>query len=63
MDHHIANTPVLSFMFKQAKAIPIAPEREDKALLEAAFVKIAEELRAGEIVCIFPRARSPRAVS
>jgi 1-acyl-sn-glycerol-3-phosphate acyltransferase len=54
MDHRIAKTPVLSFLFKQAKTIPIAPEREDKALLERAFAKIAEELRAGEVVCIFP---------
>jgi 1-acyl-sn-glycerol-3-phosphate acyltransferase len=57
MDHRIAATPVLSLLFKQGKTIPIAPEREDKALLEAAFVKIAEELRAGEIVCIFPEGK------
>jgi len=57
MDHQIAKTPVLSFLFRQGKTIPIAPEREDKALMEAAFAKIAEELRAGEIVCIFPEGK------
>ena len=57
MDHHIAGTPGLSFLFKQAKAIPIAPEREDKALMEDAFAKIADELRAGEVVCIFPEGK------
>jgi 1-acyl-sn-glycerol-3-phosphate acyltransferase len=57
MDHRIAKTPVLSFLFKQGKTIPIAPEREDKALMESAFAKIAEELRAGEVVCIFPEGK------
>jgi 1-acyl-sn-glycerol-3-phosphate acyltransferase len=57
MDHHIAATPVASLLFKHAKAIPIAPEREDKALMEKAFATIAEELRAGEVVCIFPEGK------
>jgi 1-acyl-sn-glycerol-3-phosphate acyltransferase len=57
MDHRIAATPVVSLLFKQGKTIPIAPERENKALMERAFEKIAEELRAGEIVCIFPEGK------
>lgn len=57
MDHRIAGTPVASALFQQAKAIPIAPEREDKALMERAFERIAQELRAGELVCIFPEGR------
>jgi 1-acyl-sn-glycerol-3-phosphate acyltransferase len=48
---------VVSLLFKQGKTIPIAPEREDKALLERAFERIAEELRAGELVCIFPEGK------
>jgi 1-acyl-sn-glycerol-3-phosphate acyltransferase len=57
MDHRIAATPVVSMLFKQGKTIPIAPEREDKALMERAFERIAQELRAGELVCIFPEGR------
>jgi 1-acyl-sn-glycerol-3-phosphate acyltransferase len=57
MDHRIAATPVVSLLFKQGKTIPIAPEREDKALMERAFERIAEELRAGEVVCIFPEGK------
>jgi len=57
MDHRIAATPVVSLLFKQGKTIPIAPERENKALLERAFERIAAELREGEIVCIFPEGK------
>jgi 1-acyl-sn-glycerol-3-phosphate acyltransferase len=60
MDHRIAATPVVSLLFKQGKTIPIAPEYQDKALLERAFERIAEELRAGEVVCIFPEGKLTR---
>jgi 1-acyl-sn-glycerol-3-phosphate acyltransferase len=57
MDHRMAGRPVVSTLFRHAKTIPIAPEHEDKAVLEAAFDKIAEELRAGEVVCIYPEGK------
>ncbi|MFT3928265.1 MAG: MFS transporter [Myxococcales bacterium] len=57
MDHRIAKTPGASILFRHGKTIPIAPEHEDKALMERAFAKIAEELRAGEVVCIFPEGK------
>ncbi len=57
MDHRIAATPGLSLLFKGGKTIPIAPEREDKALMERAFERVAAELREGEIVCIFPEGK------
>ena len=57
MDHRIASAPVVSLLFKQGKTIPIAPEHQDKALMERAFERIAEELRAGEVVCIFPEGK------
>jgi 1-acyl-sn-glycerol-3-phosphate acyltransferase len=60
MDHRIAATPGVSLVFKHAKTIPIAPEREDKGLMERAFGRIAEELRAGEVVCIFPEGKLTR---
>jgi 1-acyl-sn-glycerol-3-phosphate acyltransferase len=57
MDHHIARTPLLSILFKQGKAIPIAPAHENPALMERAFARIAEELREGELVCIYPEGK------
>src|SRR5690606_13851174 len=57
MDHRIAGTPLISTLFRHAKTIPIAPQREDPELMERAFERISEELRAGEIVCIFPEGK------
>lgn len=57
MDHRIAKTPGASILFRHGKTIPIAPEHEDKEVMERAFAKIAEELRAGEVVCIFPEGK------
>lgn len=54
MDHRIFKVPVLSFIFRTAGAIPIAPRKEDPKIYEAAFTRIAELLREGEVVCIFP---------
>ena len=57
MYHTIFKTPILSFIFRTAKAIPIAPAKEDSALLEKAYADIAQALKDGEIVCIFPEGR------
>jgi 1-acyl-sn-glycerol-3-phosphate acyltransferase len=57
MDHRIAAMPIAATLFRHAKTIPIAPQREDPALMERAFARIAEELRDGELVCIFPEGK------
>ena len=57
MDHRIFATPVLGFIFRTMRAIPIAPAREDAALKEKAFAEVAAALRGGEIVGIFPEGR------
>src|SRR4029077_15336982 len=57
MDHRIFATPLLNFIFRTMRAIPIAPAKEDPALKERAFVEAAEALKAGEIVCIFPEGK------
>ena len=54
MDHRIFQTPVLGWMFKLAKAIPIAPHKEDPAAYEAAFARAGEVLREGDLLAIFP---------
>lgn len=54
MYHKIFKIPLLSFIFRTAKAIPIAPAKEDAALLDHAYEQIDHALAAGELVCIFP---------
>lgn len=57
MDHNIFRIPVLSFVFRTGRAIPIAPARENQALLEKAYDDIAQALKGGDLVCIFPEGR------
>ncbi|MCC7486940.1 MAG: MFS transporter [Burkholderiales bacterium] len=57
MDHRIFAIPLLSFFFRTVRAIPIAPAREDAALLERAWDGIARALADGELVGIFPEGR------
>ena len=54
MYYKIFQIPLLSFIFKTAKAIPIASAKEDEILLAEAFDQIDKELDAGQIVCLFP---------
>jgi 1-acyl-sn-glycerol-3-phosphate acyltransferase len=60
MDHNIFKIPVLGFIFRTARAIPIAPSREDPAALQKAFDRIDAELADDEIVCIFPEGKLTR---
>jgi len=54
MDHRIFKMPVLGWLFRLAKAIPIAPRTEDPVLYEAAFEAAAKVLRDGDLLAIFP---------
>ncbi len=54
MDHQIFKIPVLGFLFKLAKAIPIASVRADPATYEQAFAQARRVLSEGELLCIFP---------
>jgi len=54
MDHRIFRVPVLSYIFRHTRAIPIAPAREDPALLRAAYDEVARALNDGDLVGIFP---------
>jgi len=60
MDHRIFKTPLLGFIFRTAKAIPIAPAKEDPWLMEKAFIDIAQALHEGDLVCIFPEGKLTR---
>ena len=54
MWYKIFQIPVLNFIFRNMKAIPIAGAREDQAIMDDAFEKVDAELAAGNVVCIFP---------
>jgi len=60
MDHRIFKIPVLAWLFRNSKAIPIAPAKEDPALMEKAFTQIAAALADGDLVCIFPEGKLTR---
>jgi 1-acyl-sn-glycerol-3-phosphate acyltransferase len=54
MWYKIFEIPFLKFLFRTAKAIPIASAKEDAHLLDEAFDQVDRELAAGNLVCIFP---------
>jgi 1-acyl-sn-glycerol-3-phosphate acyltransferase len=53
----IFNIPVLNFIFTMSKAIPIDSKEADPEAYELAFLRISEELRDGQVVCIFPEGK------
>jgi 1-acyl-sn-glycerol-3-phosphate acyltransferase len=50
----IFEIPVMSWIFRTAKAIPIAGAREDPEMMRRAFDAVDAALAEGELVCIFP---------
>jgi 1-acyl-sn-glycerol-3-phosphate acyltransferase len=54
MDHRIFKLPVLGGLFRLAKAVPIASQKEDPLAYENAFVRAREVLSDGGLLCIFP---------
>jgi 1-acyl-sn-glycerol-3-phosphate acyltransferase len=54
MYHAFVDTPILRWMFRDAKVIPIAARHEDPELLERAMDAIAVALDNDELVCLFP---------
>lgn len=54
MYYKIYRLPLLNFLFRTARTIPIAGAKEDPAMLTSAFEQISAALRNGDVVCIFP---------
>ena len=54
MYYKIFNIPVMRWIFKTAKAIPIAGAKENPELMQRAFDEVDAALADGELVCIFP---------
>jgi 1-acyl-sn-glycerol-3-phosphate acyltransferase len=57
MDHHIFRWPVLNFVFRTSKAIPIASAKEDPAMMDRAFEEVGRALDAGDLIGIFPEGK------
>ena len=57
MDHKIFKIPVLSFVFRQSRAIPIAPASEDPERLNRAYDEVQSALRDGDLIGIFPEGK------
>lgn len=57
MYYRIFETPGLRWIFRTAKAIPIAGRSEKPELLQQALDAVDAELAAGELVCVFPEGR------
>ena len=60
MDHRIFRTPLVGWLFRHAKAIPIAPAHEDPEMLNRAYEACAKALDDGDLVCIFPEGKLTR---
>lgn len=60
MEASIFRIPLLNGVFRGMKAIPVAPQKEDPETYERAFDVVAKELRAGQLVCIFPEGHLTR---
>ncbi|MBB5456740.1 MFS transporter [Paraburkholderia sp. Cpub6] len=60
MDHQIFRSPFVGWLFRHAKAIPIASVHQDAALLARAYDLCAQALADGELVCIFPEGKLTR---
>ena len=54
MYYRIFEIPVMKWIFRTAKAIPIAGAKENPELMRRAFDAVDAALAEGELVCIFP---------
>lgn len=60
MYYKIYQIPVLNFIFRTARAIPVAGQRENKAMYDQAFKAMEQALEEGDLLCIFPEGEITR---
>ncbi len=49
--------PFIRHLMKQAKVIPMASAKENQQILDQAFIKISQELKLDNVICIFPEGK------
>jgi len=54
MYYKIFQIPVMKYIFKAGRAIPISSQKEDPEILKQAYQQINEVLEAGDVLGIFP---------
>ena len=54
MYYKIFQIPVMKYIFKAGRAIPIASQKEDPEILKQSYLQINEVLDAGDVLGIFP---------
>ena len=59
MPRDLARGHLAARFFRDARIIPIDGAHEDPSELDGAFARISEELRAGELVCLFSGGKLP----
>ena len=57
MDNNIFKMPIVSFVFRTGRAIPIASARENPKMTARAFDEVARAFTEGDLVAIFPEGR------
>ncbi|MCE2460190.1 MAG: MFS transporter [Pseudomonadales bacterium] len=57
MHQSIYRLPVLNFIFRTGRTVPILPEKEDPDVYETAFREIRDGLAAGDLFCVFPEGK------
>jgi 1-acyl-sn-glycerol-3-phosphate acyltransferase len=55
--YKVYNIPILHWIFRAGKTIPIAGFKEDPEMYEKAFQSVREALADGDLVCIFPEGK------
>ncbi len=60
MDKNIFFNPGLNWFFRLAKTIPIASQKADPEMYAEAMRRVSEELKDGNVVCIFPEGKLTR---
>lgn len=60
MHYKFWNIPIVQRLMTRAGVIPIAGQKENPEVFQAAFARVSEALRAGEVVCIFPEGHITR---
>lgn len=57
MYHRIFNKPVLGWIFRVVRCIPIAPRHESVTIMERAFLEVRQALARGEAIGLFPEGK------